>query len=454
MNAQEKIRNLKNKIQKSEVALKTIKNSSWLIGDKVFTMIIGVFITAMVARYFGPESYGQFNFSLSIATLFTAFSTLGLETLTVKAIVDKDQDEGVILCTSLVLRIVGGIILTFLAVLLIRLIEPNDSNTHVLVLILSVTMVFKALEVIEYWIEAHQRAKISSIVRILAYVLIAGFKIGMVMFGGTLIHFALIHVLNVIIIGIGLTIVYFRNRVEKFVWKVDFSYAKSMLSQSWPIILSGLMITLYMQIDKVMLGSLMSTKVEVGVYSAAVSIASMWYFIPMAIITSFKPVILSKKKANEESYLKSVQLLYIIIAWLGISFGVLVLIFSSPLINILYGAEYQKASNILSISIWAGTFAMLGSATSIWLIAENLQKYKTIFVFGGALVNVVLNYFLIPITGAYGAAIATLASQFFANIIVPMFFKELRINSIMIYRSFTFFITIEAFHRLREFLQE
>lgn len=436
MNAKESIANIKDNILNSEVAVKIIKNSSWMVGDKVFTMIIGVFVTAIVARYFGPESYGQFNYALSFVTLFTALSTLGLETLTVKAIVDKDQDEGTILCTSLVLRVIGGIILTFIAVILIRLIEPNDSNTHIIVFILSLTMVFKALEVIEYWIQAHQRAKISSVVRMTSYIIIAAIKIGMVLFGGNLIHFALIHMLNVIIIGIGLIIAYFSNREEKFKWKVDIDYAKSILSQSWYLILSGLMVTLYMQIDKVMLGSLMPTKVEVGVYSAAVSIASMWYFVPMAIITSFQPVIMSKKKINEESYLKSVQLLYTIVAWLGIGFSIFVLIFSKPVVNILYGAEYQKASSILSVSIWAGTFAMLGSATSIWLIAENLQKYKTFFVFSGALVNVILNYFLIPIIGGYGAAIATLASQFIANIITPIFFKEIRINTKMIFKAF------------------
>lgn len=436
MNAKENIANIKKNVLNSDVAVKIIKNSSWMVGDKVFTMIIGVFVTAIVARYFGPESYGQFNYALSFVTLFTALSTLGLETLTVKAIVDKEQDEGTVLCTSLLLRVIGGIILTIIAVVLIRLIEPNDSNTHILVLILSLTMVFNALEVIEYWIQAHQRAKISSVVRMTAYVIIAAFKIGMVLLGGNLIHFALIHMLNVIIIGIGLIIAYFRNREEKFKWKVDMSYAKTILSQSWYLILSGLMVTLYMQIDKVMLGSLMPTKVEVGVYSAAVSIASMWYFVPMAIITSFKPVIMSKKKTNEKSYLKSVQLLYSIVTWLGIGFGIVIIIFSNPIVNILYGPDYQKASDILSVSIWAGTFAMLGSATSIWLISENLQKYKTFFVFSGALTNVVLNYFLIPIIGGNGAAIATLASQFIANIITPIFFKEIRINTKMIFKAF------------------
>lgn len=436
MNAKESIANIKKNIVNSEVAVKIIKNSSWLIGDKVFTMIIGVFVTAIVARYFGPERYGQFNYALSFVTLFTAFSTLGLETLTVKAIVDKDQDEGTILCTSLVLRVIGGILLTVFAIFIIKLIEPNDTNLHILVLILSLTMVFKALEVIEYWIQAHQRSKISSVVRMGAYVLIAGFKIGMVLLGGNLVHFAIIHMLNVIIIGIGLVIAYFRNREEKFKWKVDISYAKSILSQSWYMILSGLMGTLYMQIDKVMLGSLMPTKVEVGVYSAAVSIASMWYFVPMAIITSFKPVIMSKKKLNEASYLKSVQLLYTIIAWLGICFGIFILIFSSPIVNILYGPDYQKASSILAVSIWAGTFAMLGSARGAWLISEGLQRYSVIYISAGAIINIVLNYLLIPAIGGYGAALATLVSQVTVAIIAPLFIKETRISSIMMLRAF------------------
>ena len=111
---------IKNNIIKNEVAIKVIKNSSWLVSDKIFKMIIGVFVTALVARYFGPENYGQSNYALSFTALFTALSTLGLETLTVKAIVDKEYDEGTILCTSLVVRVFGGIIFTILASIIIN----------------------------------------------------------------------------------------------------------------------------------------------------------------------------------------------------------------------------------------------------------------------------------------------------------------------------------------------
>lgn len=436
MNIQKKAKLIKNNIIKNEVAIKVIKNSSWLVSDKIFKMIIGVFVTALVARYFGPENYGQFNYALSFTALFTALSTLGLETLTVKAIVDKEYDEGTILCTSLVVRVFGGIILTILASIIIRLIEPNDSNLHILVLIMSLTMVFKSLEVIEYWIQAYQKAKISSIIRMISYVITSSLKLSLILFKGNLIHYGLLYMLDVLIIGTALIIAYFRKRERVSKWKINFNYAKHILSQSWYLVLSGLMITLYMRIDQVMLGAMMTTKTELGVYSAAVQVAQLWYFVPVAIITSFKPVIMSKKKINERSYLKLVQLLYTIVAWVGIGFGIFIFLFSDLIIGVLYGADYEKAASILSISVWAGTFATLGSARGTWLICEGLQKYSIVYIGLGAVVNVVLNYTLIPIFGGYGAAIATLVSQITVAMIAPLFIKETRVSAIMMLKAF------------------
>ncbi len=423
-------------IFENEVANRTIKNSGWLVGDKVFTMIIGVFVIAIVARYFGPEKFGQFNYAMAFVALFTALSTLGLETLTVKSIVDKDYDEGTILCTSLFLRVFGGIILTILAAVIIRLIEPNDYNLHVLVLIMSFTMVLKSMKVIEYWVQAYQKAKVSSIIRMSVYIITAVLKIILVIFKGNLIHYALIYMIDVVIIGSALMISYYKIRDDISPWKFNLNYAKNILSQSWYLILSGLMVTLYMRIDQVMLGSMMPTKTELGVYSAAVRIAELWFFVPMAIIISFKPVIMNKKKINEKSYMKSVQLLYTIVAWIGIGFSVFILLFSKLIVSILYGEEYLKASSILSISIWAGTFAMLGSARSAWLICEGLQKYSMVYIFIGCITNVSLNFLLIPLYGGFGAAVATLVSQIVVALIAPALFSETRVSSVMMLKAF------------------
>ncbi|WP_260284798.1 flippase [Peribacillus aracenensis] len=427
---------LKRKIFSNEVASKTIKNSSWLVSDKIFTMLIGLFITAIIARYFGPEDFGQFNYALAFVSLFTALSTLGLETLTVKKIIDKDIDEGTILCTSLILRVTGGLTLTTLATMVIMLIEPNSKNLHMVVIIMSLTMVFKSCEVIEYWLQTYQKAKVSSIIRMSVYIIIAALKIALVFFSGNLIHYALIYLLDSILIGFSLIIAYFRIRKNKFPWRFSLKYTKSILSQSWYLILSGLMITLYMRIDQVMLGFMLPNKSEAGIYSAAVRVAEMWYFVPMAIITSFNPIIMSKKRNNENSFLHSIQLLFTLVAWVCIGFGLLILIFSEIIISLLYGHEFIKASGILTISVWAGTFALLGSARSTWLISEGLQKYTLVFTFAGCITNITLNYWLIPTHGGFGAACATLISQIVGVFIIPVFFNKTRMSTIMMIKAF------------------
>jgi O-antigen/teichoic acid export membrane protein len=325
-----------------------------------------------------------------------------------------------------------------MATSIMMLMEANDRSIQVLVLIMSCTMMFKSLEVIEYWIQAYQNAKVSSIIRISVYIISSALKLLLVVLSGNLVHFTLIYALEAVLIGAALVIAYIKLKKDASRWKFSFGYAKNILSKSWYLILSGLMVTLYMRIDQVMLGSMLPTKTEVGVYSAAVRIAEMWYFVPLAIITSFNPVIMRKKKNNESSYLSSVQLLYTLVAWTGVGFGVFILFTSKSIITLLYGSEYLKAADLLSISIWAGTFAVLGSAQSSWLISEGLQRFSTIFIGLGALTNILLNLFLIPSFGGYGAAIATLVSQVLVVVIVPLCFSETRISSSMMLRAFMF----------------
>ncbi|KWX78463.1 polysaccharide biosynthesis protein, partial [Paenibacillus riograndensis] len=398
--------------------------------------ILGVFVTAVVARYFGPELYGEFNYALAIVSLFTVLSTLGLEILTVKSIVDKDHEEGTVLCTSFLLRVLGGIILTVVSCIVMWMLEPSDKYLQLIVLIMSSSMVIRSFEVIEYWIQAHQIAKISSLIRIIVSLVTAGLKLLLVYFRGDLILFSLIYTIDITIVSAALVIAYIKYRQEKSRWRFSISYAKEVLSQSWYLVLSGLMVSLYMRIDQVMLGTMMPNKDELGIFSAAVRIAEMWYFVPMAIIVSFRPVIMSKKKSNNDGYIRSIQLLYSIVAWMGIAFGVFILLFSRSIIGILYGPDYIESARILSVSIWAGTFAMLGSARGVWLVTEGLQRYSMAYIAAGCLINVSLNYLLIPSYGGYGAAIATLASQITVAIIAPAFFKPTRISSIMMLRAF------------------
>lgn len=413
---------------------KIFGNSLWQITEKILTMLFTVIVTGIVARYLGTEKYGTVNYIISVVMLFTTFSTLGMEKITINDLVSGEYSKENILGTSFIIRIIGGIFLIIISQITLLFLTNGDKLSQILGLIMGTCMVFKSFEVVEYYLQSKMNLKAVSIIRFITTVVVAISKLIVVWLDLGIVGFTFTYLLDAIIAGIIFYIYYRSKNREK--WKFKKEYAKSLLSKCWYIAISGLMVTIYMRIDQVMLGSMMASKTENGIYSAAVRIAEMWYFIPLAIIASFQPVIMTYKKDNKlNEYSKNMQRLYDVISIIGIVFGLLISFFGWIAVNILYGAEYVGASDVLSISVWAGLFATLGSARSVWLIAENKQKYTLIYTITGAVVNIILNAIFIPIIGAKGAAIATLLAQIIANVFSLMPFKETRESSIMILKS-------------------
>jgi O-antigen/teichoic acid export membrane protein len=103
---------------------------------------------------------------------------------------------------------------------------------------------------------------------------------------------------------------------------------------------------------------------------------------------------------------------------------------SDWVVHFLYGNQYNQAGSVLMIHIWAGVFVFLGVASGKWLLSENLQMFSTVNTTIGAIVNIYLNYILIPKMGVEGAAWATLISYCIAAYLSLLFWKKTRINFI------------------------
>lgn len=412
---------------------KIFGNSMWQIGEKIINMLLSVIVTSIIARYLGVENYGLVNYIISTVLLFTAFSTLGMEKITIKDLIEKKDTEENILGTSIFIRLIGGIILIVISQITIYILNGNNSLALIIALLMGMCMLFRAFEVIEYYLQAHMKLKIISIIRFISTLIVLGSRILVVIFDLGMIGFAATYLIDAIVVALLLYIWYKKNLKIKL--KFSTKYAKNVLSKCWYVAISSLLVTLYMKIDQVMLGAMLDSTTENGIYSAAVRIAEMWYFIPTAIIASFQPIIVLKKKESELLYEKAMQKLYNIIATVGIIFGIGISLFGNIAINILYGQEYMAAADILKISAWAGLFATLGTARSVWLVNENLQKYTLVYTIAGSITNISLNYLLIPTMGAKGAAIATLVAQFVTNILALLPFKKTRKSSFMIIKS-------------------
>ena len=400
---------------------KYVKNTGWLLAGKLLSLVVGF----IIARYLGPYAFGDLSFADAFAALFAAVGTLGLDSFIIREIIQHPDKRDEILGTSLVMRLAANAVLIPLAILTylaFRQLSTNETEVSLALLIAfcSSAALFKSFNIIDSYFQSQVASKYVVHVQNVCLLLTTGVKIALIYNHAPVLYFAGALVFDSAILAIGLLFIYKRKQVNLHTWTFNWARAKSLIQQSWPLILTAVMISIYMKIDQVMLKSA-GSKI-VGIYSAAARISESWYFIPVAIVTSVFPAIIHARKTDIERYHKRLQNLYDLLVGISLPVAILVSIFANQIIHLLYGNPYQGAGILLSIHIWSGIFVFLGSASSQFLLAEGFTLISFSRTAFGALVNVVLNLWLIPIYGALGASIATLiayASSTFFILAVP-----------------------------------
>lgn len=426
---------LRKKFEGREELFKIISNINWLTFGKILRMSIGIFITAWVARYLGPQKYGSLNYAIAFVALFSALSKLGLDAIVVRNIVKSPQKKEEFLGTTLWLKFSGSVVLFLLASSLINFLNTDNPKIKIFVVIVAFGYIFSSFGTIDIWFQSQVQSKYTVFSQTLSFMVVSILQIFLILTQSPLIAFVWIIAIESIIIAIFLVAFYqAKSPTSVFDWKIRFSTMKGLLKDCWPLILAGLSIMIYMRIDQVMIGSMINSS-ALGIYSSAVRISEKWYFIPTFISASVFPSIIKARRVNKKLYLSRLQKLYDFFTWFSISVALLATIFSGLIINTLYGKEYAEASSVLSIHIWAGVFVFLGVASSKYLVAENLIKISFYRAFLGALSNIILNIVLIPSYGIIGAAYATLISQGIAAYFSNFVFKKSRIIFIMFLKS-------------------
>lgn len=404
---------LRKKIEGRAYLQNVVANTGWQFADNILRMGVGLLVGVWVARYLGPEQFGMLNYALAFVALFAGLSTFGLDDIVVRDVVRDPASTEETLGTAFFLRLIGGAI-TFTAALgSILLLNPDASLSHWLVGIIAAGTIFQSLGVIELWFNSQVQAKYVVFARSSAFILTTVIKVSCIIFKAPLIAFAWVGTFELAVGAAGLVIAY-RSRDHHFgVWRASLKRARSLLSDSWPLLFSGIVIVIYMRIDQVMLGE-MTGSTEVGIYSAAVRLAEPWAFFPMIIFWSVYPAIVIAKETDEDLLYERLQKLYNLMTLSAYAIAIPISLLSDWLIGTLFGEVYARAGNMLALLIWTNVFTNLEIARSSFLISMNWTKLHFVTVFMGCLMNIGLNSLLIPEYGGMGAVVASLISYWFA----------------------------------------
>lgn len=409
---------LRGRVKDSRALQKIITNIGWLLFDKALRMGVGLLVGVWIARYLGPGQFGILNYSVAFVGLFGGLTTLGLDSIVVRELVRRKEDKSLILGTAFLLKLAASLLSSLLALASVHFLK-DDALITLAAAIIAGTIVVQSLDVIRFWFESQVSSKYVVLSQNLAFLLVAGLKILLLTHKAPLIWFVWMILLESVLSAIGFIYYYRRSRESVGAWTFSAREAKTLLRDSWPLILSGLAIAVYMRIDQVMLGSMLGDE-AVGNYSAAVKISEIWYFIPAVISVSAYPALIELKKRSESEYLARFQQLFRVMAYITVPIAVLVSFFSGHIVGLLYGTDYLGAAKILAIHIWTGIFVFWGVAGGYFYVIENLSEltfYRSLY---GAVINILLNLLLIPLWGGVGAAVATLVAYS-----VQAYFSEL-----------------------------
>jgi len=386
-----------------------IANTGWLFVDRILRMGVGLLVGVWIGRYLGVQQFGVLNYATAFVAILNPLATLGLDGVVIQKMVHVSSNKEKVLGTTFWLKLLGGFISWLLAITCIAVLRHDEQSTIWIVAILSAAGIFQSFDVVDLWFQSQLQSKYSVLAKNTAFVIITLFRIVLIEMQAPLIAFASVGLAEIALGAICLMIAYRFKGFSGWLWRWSFSQAKSLLKESLPFMFAGLSILIYMKIDVIMLGEMVGDR-AVGIYSAATRISEVWYFIPTSIVSSVSPSIFAAKDISETLYYEKIKQLFRFMMLVSIFISIPISFLSQIIVVKLFGEAYATAGLILSIHIWSSFFVFTGCAISPWFIAEkmaHLSLYRTII---GAVSNVILNIFLIPMYSGVGAAIATFIS--------------------------------------------
>lgn len=408
---------------------KIASNAKWIIICKVAQSILQLLIGMLSARYLGPENYGLINYAKSVVAFAVPFTQLGLNATLVREFIETPEKEGEILGTSLAMSFCSSLVCILFVSSFISVVNAGEPQTIRICVLYSMSLVFQAIELVQYWFHSKLQSKYPSIMMLIAYIVVSAYKIFLLITKKNIYWFAVVYSIEFGIVGLSLLGIYFVQEKRKLCFSLYM--IKQLFSRSYPYIYSSLMVILFQNTDHVML-KMISGDLENGIYSAAITCTTVCAFVYTAIIDSMRPVILGSKKQNIVEYGKNISVLYCIITYMALLQGLAFTLLAKPIVWVLYGIEYMKTVPVLQILVWYVSFSQMGRIRNIWILSEGKQKILWKINLAGALLNIVINGILIPRWGAFGAAFASFMTQVFTNFILGFFVKSLRENNQML----------------------
>jgi O-antigen/teichoic acid export membrane protein len=408
------------------------ESTFWLALENLTSIVISFLVTLALARYLLPELFGKLSLLVAVIAIVSPFMTLGLNSLITREIFYRPSESDLILGSALGMRTAAGVMIAAFVSFMSRYYLAYDDWKLFVFLVIS--SIFNAPTVFDFWIQAHVANRLAVKLRLFILFIFSASRLIAIHMDCDFSVFVYLLGMETVFHGVGFLGLY--QLLNKGCNRLRFAFdecLKLARDGRW-LFVSGVAAVLYLKIDQVMLGIMLGDQ-AVGVYSVAAKLSEVWYFVPAVVVTSYFPHLLSIRDSNIKEYYEKLQKTNDFLFSSALVLAVLTTFSAGWLVPFLFGMEYLLSVEVLLVHIWAAILVFMRTLLSKWLIAENLLKISLLSQVSGAIANIILNYFLIPMMGPVGAAYATVASYAVASYAILFLRKETRPMALVVTRS-------------------
>jgi O-antigen/teichoic acid export membrane protein len=394
-------------------------NTFWMLLENFMVLLSGLFVGVWVARYLGPQELGVFSYVIAVTSIFAGIAKLGLDDIVTQELISRPHESETIMGTALWLKFAGGMVTFFLVAVLMLAFEAEYS-IRVFIFLVAAGLPLQSLEVVDFCFQARVNAKPVTIARIFQLLVSVVIRVGLIIGGAGLLWFFVVNLVNSVTLAAAYLFALRRNYQQLHIFRrFDAVLAKNMLHSSWPLIFSALVIMIYMRIDSIMIKEMLG-QYDAGIYSAAVKLSEIWYFLPFLLAKSLFPAVINARKISEEFFARRITRLYLFMGGLGTLLAVICVVLAGPIVTLVYGDAFKNAAPVLVIHAWCLIPVFIGGVVARSYILAGLSYQKLLGDIIGAVINVCLNYVLIRRYGVEGAAIASFIAYSYICILHPL----------------------------------
>ena len=420
---------------------------------KSLQKFIGLFLLPIYASVLSPAEFGVLD-TIGVATFFIiAVLNCGLDSATGRFIfiAKKPNEKGEILFTTLVLRLVTIIpcimLVPFSSIISLALFDTASYSSVVLLSILSIplNLLYSEQEhIFRYYFEPI-KFNITSIFKILTSIVL----------GIILVVYLELGAFGVIIASFSSLFIFFfvsfvfMNR-KKYTYRFSWYWAKKMIAYGYPLIFGAAAIWFYSSSDRFII-LYYKDLFEVGIFSIGAKFTQIFALINMAVAMSFGPHMINIFE-NDSDNEKNITKDFIVSSWkayliFSLSIVLILSVFSKDIILLFLNENYITSSIVIPFLGFAKILSQTIQMTSPGIFFKNKTKYFGLVLPFCAVLNIVLNFLLVPSFSFTGAAFST----FFVNLVQffilftisqKLFHIEFKIIRISLYFSIILFISI------------